>query len=142
MKKRTLVLLVSAICVVSVAASVAVGAAAEKTARENLHNYRNRIERKIGRKYEKKANAREHTDDFRRALPDKTDLITEDVAKAKALTRAELTADDVKYIKAELDLEKGAWEYEVEFKHEGFEYEVDVNAKTGEIIKFEKEFDD
>jgi len=95
MKKRTLVLLVSAICVVSVAASVAVGAAAEKTARENLHNYRNRIERKIGRKYEKKANAREHTYDFRRALPDKTDLITEDVAKAKALTRAELTADDV-----------------------------------------------
>lgn len=63
-------------------------------------------------------------------------------AKAKniALNHAKLTASKVTRLKAELDREKGVYIYEVEFRYGNYEYEYDINATTGKIIKFDKEY--
>lgn len=140
MKKRTLVLLVGALC----AASVAVGAAAESAAKEYHRYHRSRVERKYN-KESKESDKKTNTikpEKPAESLPDKATLITKEEAHAKALERAGLSAESVNRIKSELDYEWGVWKYEVEFRHQGFEYEVDINAETGEVTKFEKEFDD
>ena len=41
----------------------------------------------------------------------------------------------------EFEQEHGMCYYDVEFRCGNYEYEVEVNANTGSIIKFEKEFD-
>jgi uncharacterized membrane protein YkoI len=41
----------------------------------------------------------------------------------------------------EVDRERGKWIYEVEIKGEDTEYELDVNAETGEVVKMEQERD-
>lgn len=40
------------------------------------------------------------------------------------------------------DTEDGMIVYEVEFKSAGYEYDYEIDAKTGNIIKAEKESDD
>lgn len=42
----------------------------------------------------------------------------------------------------ELDTENGVMVYEVEFKSGGYAYDYDIDAKTGKILKNEKEQDD
>lgn len=66
-----------------------------------------------------------------------TNVITEDEAKNAALEYAGLTADDVRFIKAELDYDDGTAEYDVEFYYDRTEYEIKINAYTGEIIETE-----
>lgn len=53
-----------------------------------------------------------------------------------------MTAADAAKLEVELSCEKGVMVYEVEFEAGGYEYDVDVNAKTGDILKSEKERDD
>jgi beta-lactamase regulating signal transducer with metallopeptidase domain/uncharacterized membrane protein YkoI len=60
-------------------------------------------------------------------------LISSEEAKAIALERAGGGIVD----ECELDYEKGVWVYEIEVKDGKTEYEVEINAETGEIIKFE-----
>lgn len=60
-------------------------------------------------------------------------LIEADEAKKIALDRAV----SGKVEECELDLEKGVWIYEIEIKDGKTEYEADINAETGEILKFE-----
>ncbi len=59
-----------------------------------------------------------------------------------ALKHAGLVRDNVYDIEAELENERGRYIYEISFKSAGFEYDYDIDAKTGEIVKWEKEFDD
>jgi uncharacterized membrane protein YkoI len=40
-----------------------------------------------------------------------------------------------------LDREDGVWVYEIEFEANGFEYDYDVEAATGKILKAKKERD-
>ena len=68
--------------------------------------------------------------------------VGEQAAKEAALQRAQVRAEDVTRIKCELDWEKGVMVYEVDFDAEGFEYEIEINATTGEVIKVDKEKDD
>jgi len=65
------------------------------------------------------------------------DLITAEAAKAKALER--LPGGTV--VKCELDYEDdwGRWEYELELWKDGVEYDCEVNAATGEILKWERD---
>ncbi len=65
-------------------------------------------------------------------------------AKAKeiALNHAGVKAADAKFIKAELDLDDGVYEYDIEFKAGNYEYDYTINAKDGKIIEFDKEIDD
>lgn len=63
------------------------------------------------------------------------------VAKAKelALKNAGLTGKTVTYEEAKLDEDDGKYVYEIEFVYEGVEYEYEIDAHTGSILKAEKE---
>lgn len=67
--------------------------------------------------------------------------ISQDQAKQIALSHAGLSLSDVDYIKCEFDFDRGVAEYEVEFAIGRTEYEYEINANTGEIISFEKDYD-
>lgn len=58
-----------------------------------------------------------------------------EVAKNAALAHAGLTADQVTVAKVDFDMEDGRMVYEVEFWAGNVEYEYDVDATTGEIVK-------
>lgn len=65
-------------------------------------------------------------------------------AKAKniALNHAKVSAANVRGLKAELDRERGIYVYEVEFRSGRYEYDYTINATTGKVISFDKEYDD
>lgn len=68
-------------------------------------------------------------------------LIPKDAAKKIALDHAKVKETDTKRLKIDLDYEDGIQVYEIDFVASGFEYDYDINAKTGEIMKFDKEKD-
>ena len=68
--------------------------------------------------------------------------VSKDEAKAIVLNHAALTASDVKRYKAELDRERGLLVYEIEFDSGKYEYEYEVSAESGKILKSEKDFRD
>lgn len=63
-------------------------------------------------------------------------------AKEIALEHAGFTAADVVGIRVEMDYERGVMVYEVDFYADAYEYDYDINAETGEIVKNDKEFED
>ena len=58
-----------------------------------------------------------------------------------ALAHARLPERDVRRLKCELDREDGVMVYEIEFEHGGFEYDYDVDARTGSIVRSKRERD-
>lgn len=68
--------------------------------------------------------------------------IGEQAAKDVAYTHAGINAADVIRVKCEFDWEKGIMVYEVDFDTAEYEYEYEINAKTGEVVKSEKEKND
>ena len=58
-----------------------------------------------------------------------------------ALAHAGFHESSIRRLKCELDREDGVMVYEVEFKKDGFEYDYDIDAKTGTIMKTKKERD-
>ena len=69
-------------------------------------------------------------------------MLTQDEALAKALEHAQLKKEQLDFLKrVELDYEHGRKVYEINFYQGGFEYDYDVDAETGAILKFEKDFD-
>lgn len=73
---------------------------------------------------------------------DTSKFISVEEAKAAALKRASLDASKVTFRKAELDANDRTPHYDIEFVSGGYEYEVEVNAKNGKIIDFDRELDD
>lgn len=68
--------------------------------------------------------------------------LTQEEALAKALEHAQLRRDQVDFLKkVELDYEHGRKVYEIKFYQGGYEFEYDIDAETGTVLKFEKEFD-
>ena len=65
--------------------------------------------------------------------------ITKENAIEIALNKAEVTKDTAYGVHAKLEKDDGAMIYEVEFKTDDFEFEVDINAVSGEVIKFDRE---
>ncbi len=65
--------------------------------------------------------------------------IGEAKAKEIALSKAGAAEKDVSALKIELDWENGIMIYDVEFDFNSYEYDFNINAETGEIIKSEKE---
>lgn len=63
-------------------------------------------------------------------------------AKKIAYEDAKVTSSNVKNVYVELDADDGRLVYEVEFDAIGYEYEYEIDAKTGDIINKEKETDD
>ncbi len=69
-------------------------------------------------------------------------VITEEEAIAAALGHVKLQPDQVDFMKkVELDFEHGRKIYEVEFYMGGYEYEFDIDAETGKVLRFKKDRD-
>ena len=66
--------------------------------------------------------------------------IGEAKAKTVALERAGVTESELLLYKIGMDTHNGTMVYDVEFTTDSYEFDCDVNAKTGEIVKFEKEY--
>ena len=58
-----------------------------------------------------------------------------------ALAHAGFGEQDVRCLRCELDREDGAMVYEIEFDKDGFEYDYEINARTGAVLKSKKERD-
>ncbi len=65
--------------------------------------------------------------------------VTREEAISKALAHAGLLPENATNVVAELDVDHGVTVYEVEFNSSGYEYEYEINAETGKILKAEKE---
>ena len=68
--------------------------------------------------------------------------IGEKKAKQAAISHAGVSAEKITEYEIELDFEHGVMVYEVEFKCEGFEYDYEIDAVTGAVLKSEKGTDD
>lgn len=66
-------------------------------------------------------------------------FIGEAKAEAAALKHAKVDSSLAKNLKCKLDAEKGVKVYEIEFYYGGYEYEYEINAVSGKIVKAEKE---
>lgn len=68
--------------------------------------------------------------------------ISQEDALASALKSVNLTRDSIEFLKkVELDYEHGRKVYEIEFYQGGFEYEFEVDAESGRILKSKKDWD-
>ena len=63
-------------------------------------------------------------------------------AKSIALHHAGVSENEAYDMDIELDNEDGILVYEVEFKSCNMEYDYEINAATGAILKYESELDD
>ena len=70
-----------------------------------------------------------------------TDYIGEEAAKKAAFDHAGLSEADVWELKCRLEREDGVMVYDISFETEGYDYDYEINASTGEIVKHEKERD-
>lgn len=66
-------------------------------------------------------------------------LMTRDKAIDAALAHAGLTRDRIKELECERDTEDGVAVWEVEFKHGRFEYEYDIDMRSGAVLKSKKD---
>lgn len=62
-------------------------------------------------------------------------------AKSIALNHAGVSASQTTELKVERDTDDGVLEYEVEFKAGGKEYEYTIHGGTGQILKYESDWD-
>ena len=67
------------------------------------------------------------------------EYIERDRALEIALEKAGVSEADAKRVEVSLDADERVPKYEIEFVAGGFEYDYDINAKTGEVIRQEKE---
>ena len=67
--------------------------------------------------------------------------IGEEAAKKAAFDHAGLSEADVWELKCRLEREDGVMVYDISFETEGYDYDYEINASTGEIVKHEKERD-
>lgn len=68
-----------------------------------------------------------------------TSYIGDAEAKAAALSHAGVSAGDAWDMKCELDCDDGRYLYEVEFDAGGLEYEYEIDAETGAVLKAERD---
>lgn len=83
---------------------------------------------------------KEIDDDDVVALP--SDNIGAESAMTIAIAHSAVPENLIYDREVKLDVERGVYVYEVEFKAQGYEYEYTINARTGDIISVEKEIDD
>ncbi len=69
-------------------------------------------------------------------------IIASENAKQAALRHAGLSESQISNLRIELEYENGVLKYEIEFISGDKEFEYEVDARTGEILKSEKETED
>lgn len=67
--------------------------------------------------------------------------LTKEEAKTIALEHAGLTESQVTGLRIEYDAERATAEWDIDFRSGDWEYDYEVNAETGAVIKGEKEYD-
>ena len=87
----------------------------------------------------KKESAQEPTQAPAQAVKER---LTKDEASAIALKHAGLTAADVTRLRTQFDYDDGRPEYDVDFHHDGYEYDYEIHAETGKILSIDKDRDD
>ena len=70
-----------------------------------------------------------------------TGRLSKEQAQDIALKQAGLSADQVTRLRAEFEIDDGIPLYEVEFYHDGWEYDCEVHAETGSILSFDRDRD-
>lgn len=68
-----------------------------------------------------------------------TTNITVDEAKNIALTHANLTEDNVQFLRTKQEYDDGILVYEIDFNYNTYEYDYKINANTGEIVSYDKD---
>lgn len=68
--------------------------------------------------------------------------ITSEDAVTIALDKAGVNRADIIGLWSELDYDDGVLVYEVDFSDGKYDYDCDVDAMSGKVLKFEKELDD
>ena len=67
-------------------------------------------------------------------------IITQEEALAKALEHLHLTKDQIDFVeKCELDFERGREIYEIELRKGFREFEFEIDATTGAVLKFKQD---
>lgn len=74
--------------------------------------------------------------------PSSTSVISADEARKIALKHAGVFSSNVRYEKTELDYDDGRQKYEIEFRVGNMEYEYEIDATSGNVLKAEKDYDD
>ena len=72
---------------------------------------------------------------------EKSRFIGEEKAKEIALKKANVTTESVIFDRVELERDDGVWKYEVDFKKDTTEYDAEINATDGTVLKWEVEKD-
>jgi len=65
--------------------------------------------------------------------------VTQTDAEAIALEHAGATADQVKFLHSEYEIDDRIPQYDVEFYYNNTEYNYEIHAETGEILSFERD---
>lgn len=81
-------------------------------------------------------------DQYIASTPGASDYITVEKAKQIALDHAGVKAADAVFVKAGLDWDDGKVEYEVEFYAGNTEYDYDIDAVSGAIRSYDRDWDD
>lgn len=67
------------------------------------------------------------------------EALTRQDAESIALEHAGLTADQVRFLHTEYEIDDGVAEYQVEFRYDRWEYEYDIDANTGIIRSYSRD---
>lgn len=82
------------------------------------------------------------TTDSKKPASGSTNYITASAAKSKAFSHAGVKAANVRDLDCELDRDNGKVRYEIDFSCNGWEYDYDIDAITGAVLRSQKERDD
>ena len=76
------------------------------------------------------------------STPSASNYITVEKAKQAALSHAGVSASNAVFVKAGLDWDDGKVCYEVEFYAGNTEYDYDIDAVTGAVLSYDRDWDD
>lgn len=78
-----------------------------------------------------------NTNNAQNNIVNNTGNISLDKAKEIALSHAGLSADQVTFVKANMDFDDGIQKYDIKFYCNGQEYDYEINSSNGQIIQFD-----
>ena len=118
---------------------VITGCASVGRAAENLDRKLDRAEEKIGSRVEDALYGTPTATTTPTAPAASEGEITAGEAEQIALNHAGFTADQVTYLRTEYEIDDRMSQYEVNFHHDRWEYDYEIDARTGNILSFERD---
>jgi len=103
---------------------------------DNEYNYEIEIDTKTGNIIDFEKKPISNINNTNTNNNNNNNYITEQTAKEKVLEHANLNENDVVFTKIKMEYDKNIMKYEVEFIYNYKEYEYEIDATSGNIIKF------